>query len=271
MDIVLRNFFRLLRSGAFSINEPLEPMSFFKWRRLYQMIEVQNVADVFACGIAHHLKEEGINISNDILRLVSVDSVYHPSFKELTLREVSMSTGVLTQRFYKILNGEYHSIDTSVETIDLLKLLIVNEQDFLYHGINMKGIILLGCYLREKGEFVDFVKLDAWLNRLFLRRIAQLQGSILISVFGFETEELPFVYRKELEAFKLVEYSVRNLAKDTAQEWHFRQTRTGFVSNNSTMLFRSIRRSIRYLPYAPIETISSFFKSLLKGLKEIEE
>lgn len=271
MDIILRNFFRLLRSGAFTENEPLEPMSSFKWRRLYQMVKVQNVADVFACGIGYYLEEKGLNIPNDTLRLIDVGTVYHPCFEDITSRHISMSTGVLNRRFQKILNGECHCIDTSVETMDLLKLLIINEQEFLSHGINMKYIILLGLYLREKGDLVDFVKLDDWLSRLFLRRVAQLQGSILISVFGFELDELPFVYREEPEAFKLVEYSVKNLAKDTAQEWHFRQTRTGFVRNNSAMLFRNIHRSIRYLPFAPFETISSFFKNLLKGLKEIEE
>lgn len=270
MDVILRNFFRLLRSGAFTENESLEPMSSFKWRRLYQMIEVQDVADVFASGITRYLKEEE-DIPNDMLSLVGVGSAYHPCFKELTSCDISMSTGVLNRRFHKILNRECHGIDTSVETMDLLKLLIINEQNFLSHGINMKGIILLGRYLREKGELVDFVKLDAWLSSLFLRRVAQLQGSILIRVFGFEHDELPFVYRVESDAYKFVECSVRNLAKDTAQEWHFRQTRTGFVSNNSAMVFRNIRRSIRYLPFAPIETISSFFKNLLKGLKEIEE
>ena len=62
-----------------------------------------------------------------------------------------------------------------------------------------------------------------------------------------------------------------NLVKDTAQEWHFRQTRTGFVSNNSAVLRRNLRRSFRYLPYATLETVSNFFSNFARSLKEIEE
>ena len=36
MDIVKRNFFRLLRSGAYDSDEQIEPMSAFKWQKLYQ-------------------------------------------------------------------------------------------------------------------------------------------------------------------------------------------------------------------------------------------
>ena len=35
MDIVKRNFFRLLRSGAYDSDEQIEPMSAFKWQKLY--------------------------------------------------------------------------------------------------------------------------------------------------------------------------------------------------------------------------------------------
>ena len=101
--------------------------------------------------------------------------------------------------------------------------------------------------------------------------MAQLQGSILISVFDFEPDELPFVHREEPAAFKLAVSSVSNLVKDTAQEWHFRQTRTGFVSNNSAALRRNLRRSFRYLPYATLETVSNFFSNFARSLKEIEE
>ncbi len=271
MEIIQRNFFRLLRSGAFADDELLEPMSAFKWRRLYQMVEVQGVADVFLRGVQKHHGEQGLNMPEEILLRAGQDAQKQQSLAELVSRKVGMSMGMLNKRYVKLLDGERHSIDTSVETMDLLRLLVVNEQDFLNHGINMRGIIFLGRYLREKGDRVDFVKLDNWLLRLHLQRMAQLQGSILISVFDFEPDELPFVHREEPAAFKLAVSSVSNLVKDTAQEWHFRQTRTGFVSNNSAVLRRNLRRSFRYLPYATLETVSNFFNNFARSLKEIEE
>ena len=191
MEIIQRNFFRLLRSGAFADDELLEPMSAFKWRRLYQMVEVQGVADVFLRGVQKHHGEQGLNMPEEILLRAEQDAQKQQSLAELVSRKVGMSMGMLNKRYVKLLDGERHSIDTSVETMDLLRLLVVNEQDFLNHGINMRGIIFLGRYLREKGDRVDFVKLDNWLLRLHLQRMAQLQGSILISVFDFEPDELP--------------------------------------------------------------------------------
>lgn len=199
MEIIQRNFFRLLRSGAFADDELLEPMSAFKWRRLYQMVEVQGVADVFLRGVQKHSGEQGLNMPEEILLRAEEDAQKQQSLAELVSRKVGMSMGMLNKRYVKLLDGERHSIDTSVETMDLLRLLVVNEQDFLNHGINMRGIIFLGRYLREKGDRVDFVKLDNWLLRLHLQRMAQLQGSILISVFDFEPDELPFVHRESLQ------------------------------------------------------------------------
>ena len=63
----------------------------------------------------------------------------------------------------------------------------------LNRGINLDAIIRLGQFLRNKGDKVDFLKLEKWLSALHLQRMAQLQGSILIAVFGFEKDEIDFV------------------------------------------------------------------------------
>ena len=91
----------------------------------------------------------------------------------------------------------------------------------LTRGMDLDGIITLGQYLRTRGDKVDFVKLDAWLSSLMLHPMAELQGNILISVFGFDEDELPFVTKYDQKAYKLTLRSVSDLAKDTAQEWHF--------------------------------------------------
>lgn len=38
MDIIQRNFLKLLKCGAFGQREQLEPMSAWKWKRLYQTL-----------------------------------------------------------------------------------------------------------------------------------------------------------------------------------------------------------------------------------------
>lgn len=263
MNVITRNFFRLLRSGALNEYEPLEPMSAFKWRRLDQMVHAQHVESPALKGVRNHRFDEMMNIPDE---LAGQDLPEHEA------REAPrLSNPLLNYRLRKIETNERHAIDTNVDALNVLKIIVANVSSMLNHGSMLSGIIDLGSYLRNKGDHVDFVKLDTWLGKLQLRRMAQLQGSMLMTVFNFEQDELPFVRHVESAAYKLVLRSVTHSASDTAEEWHFRQLSSGFVQNNSSLLRRNLRRSLRYITYAPLETVSNFFHNFVRSLQEIEE
>ena len=275
-NIILRNFFRLMRSGAFDENASLEPMSPFKWRRLYDMVEAQKVVHVFARGINSHQHDDGLNPPDDVIERAKKYMAEHPqpttSNVMLTLPEASMSNRLLNNRFKKIVNKEKHSMDTSVESLGLLQIIVFNVDSMLNRGMSLDGIIRLGKYLRsQSGARLDDIKIEKWLVSLHLARMAELQGNILIEMFGFEQDEIPFVHKPDKDAYSITVRAVSFLAKDTAEEWHFRQGQSGFVQNNSQVLRRNLRRSMRYFIYAPIETTSNFFSGLGHSLSEIEE
>ena len=215
MNIITRNFFRLLRSGALNEYEPMEPMSAFKWRRLDQMVHAQHVERAALKGIKNHQFDEMMNIPEDLANQTPDNSAHQ--------EEPRLSNHYLNFRLSRIENAERHAIDTNVDALNVLKIIVGNVSSMLNHGTMLSGIIELGSYLRNKGDKVDFVKLDTWLGKLQLRRMAQLQGSMLMSVFNFEQDELPFVRHVEAAANKLVLRSVTHSASDTAEEWHFRQ------------------------------------------------
>ena len=263
MNIITRNFFRLLRSGALNEYEPMEPMSAFKWRRLDQMVHAQHVERAALKGIKNHQFDEMMNIPEDLANQTPDNSAHQ--------EEPRLSNHYLNFRLSRIENAERHAIDTNVDALNVLKIIVGNVSSMLNHGTMLSGIIELGSYLRNKGDKVDFVKLDTWLGKLQFRRMAQLQGSMLMSVFNFEQDELPFVRHVEAAANKLVLRSVTHSASDTAEEWHFRQLSSGFVQNNSALLRRNLRRSLRYITYAPLETVSNFFNNFARSLQEIEE
>lgn len=271
MDIIQRNFFRILRAGAFDSDESMEPMSAFKWRRLYQMVEAQNLEHVFAEGADKTVKDKRFNMPKTLWDKVKVNLPGAEESKEITEDEVRFSSGFLNRRLKKTINGELHNIDTSVESLDLLEIIVFNINRMLNSGIDLDGIIRLGKYLRTRGNKVDFVKIDTWLDQLHIRRMAQLQGSILMEFFGFEKDELPFVRDKEKEAFKLTVRSISYLAKDTAKDSEQQRKQMGFVKSNSAALRRNLSRSIRFYGYAPMETMSNFFTNLGRSLSEIEE
>lgn len=278
MDIIQRNFFKLIRSGAFNDNSTIEAMSSFKWRRLYEIVMFQNVLDYFVRGVNNNANDKNLNLPakliDEIQAKLDLQDEKQSSRQEddkIIGDDAELSNKWLNKRYHKIIYNEMHSIDTSTETLRMLQLIVFNTNAMLNRGINLDAIIRLGQFLRNKGDKVDFLKLEKWLSALHLQRMAQLQGSILIAVFGFEKDEIDFVKKEEPVAYKLTIKIISNLVKDTAGEWHFRQNSAGFVQNNGKMLRRNLRRSYKYISYAPIETTSNFINGFIKGLSEIEE
>ena len=51
MNITARNFFRLLRAGLFGQEEPIEPMSAWKWQQLYGYACMHHVSAIVLVGI----------------------------------------------------------------------------------------------------------------------------------------------------------------------------------------------------------------------------
>lgn len=182
---------------------------------------------------------------------------------------VLMNNSFLNRRLIKIQKEERHSIDTSIETLYLLRLLVSNINGILANGISIRGIIQLGQYLRTRGDKVDFIKLESWLRKLHIQRMAQLEGSVLITFFDFEKTRFPLYaeWKRRLQThptLPLLQYAggKRHRVR-TDCHWLVRTT-------GGTMR-KSLRRSMRYMTYAPIETISNFTHKVFHSLSEIEE
>lgn len=267
MNILQRNFFRLLRSGALNEYERLEPMSLYKWQQLAKLVKRQGVAEIAVKGLRNHTFDENANFPKTLID--DLQAIVSETEKTNTLPR--LSNRFLNRRLRKIQKGERHELDASMPTLDLLNIIVRNIGLILNSGISLSAISELGSYLRTRGDKVDFVKLESWLDKLHIKRLAQLEGSILISVFEFDQDEIPFVETVEPEAYPLILRTLAHTATDTSEEWHFRQRKTGFVVNNSKVMRRNLRRSIRYINYAPIETSSNFLNNFAKSLSEIEE
>ena len=64
MDVIERNFMRLLRSGTFGDDTAVEPMSQWKWNRLYQISLMHGVTALVYDGIMSRNDEFFINLTN---------------------------------------------------------------------------------------------------------------------------------------------------------------------------------------------------------------
>ncbi|MGI6223676.1 MAG: hypothetical protein ACOYJG_08710 [Prevotella sp.] len=268
MDIIQRNFFRLLLSGSLGVFEKIEPMSAFKWNRLMQIAKIQGVTDITLKGIRNYQHEKACNIPDRMVEEAERTVKEQPAQQKPASK---MANPLFKRRLAKIRRDERHAMDCSVETLELLNIIVANVYSMINAGVSLKLILDLGGYLRTKGDKVDFVKLDTWLASLHIQRMAQLEGSILIEVFDFEQAEIPFVSKVEKSARAIVLRSLYHNEQDDAAQWHLQQNRSGFITNNSGMLRRNLKRSMKYFDYAPFETMSSFMSNIAKSFSEIEE
>ena len=100
--------------------------------------------------------------------------------------------------------------------------------------------------------------------------MAQLEGSVLITFFNFEQDEIPFVKLVERGAYKLTLRSLYYNIKDM-EDIKFQQSQVGFVHTTGGSMRKNLSRSMRFFGYAPIESASNFVNGFFRSLSEIKE
>ena len=123
MNVLTRNYFRMLRNGAFGENEPMEPMSKYKWEALYRRAEREEVLS--------YIKDDAPHIS------------------------INFEDHTQGRKFRSIAKAEYHAIDTSLDTLDMLNIMLYNIDQTISGHTSLHGIIEMGRFLRKKGDKVD--------------------------------------------------------------------------------------------------------------------
>ena len=281
--VINRNFIRLLNTGAFGINgEEVEPMSDFKWKRLFDIATTHNVRTYIAKGVEIHSHDRWFNYKdsvsditedlsevNDIYK--NIDRILRIGVKDVDGVYTSLSNGRMRKKLERIIYDETHSDEKNLPALHLLCIIVYNINMTLTHGMRMNGIVALGLYLREKGGRVDFVKLDSWLGQLLMVHFADLLGSVLVDVFGFEEGEIPFMHHHEDNVEDLISWTFDNTGEEEENESYFVQLSSGFIANDRTVIRRNLKRGLRYMRYYPLETVSNFFSKFFKNLPNVEE
>ena len=367
MDIIARNFFRLLRAGVFGEEEEIEPMSAWKWRRVYQYSIMHELPALIYDGIVKCRDQFFLQIPDDLAstwketaekmaseytkKTAALHEIYtilnqqqlrpilmsevkeallydHPQhracqniafffpyqtqgnkadkwardnctiindndsqmltyeWKGLTIehrhRLHTLTNKLLNHTLSNIIEKEFREnepsyikmgqarIEVTSNTLNMLLILLRIAQNILSNGISIKYITDFGVFLRKEGDKVDYVKLQEWIDRLHMKRIALLTAILLIDLLNFTEDEIPFTTingkhddRVMQELFKL---------RTAKTNWYFQQGSDIFVhaSNSSAMMWH-VRQSARNFSYYPMESFTNFFASLAHSLSHIEE
>ena len=171
---------------------------------------------------------------------------------------------------YVIINGM--KVEIVPPTLHLLLMLLRITRFLLNEGISLKQLIDLGMFLRKWGDRVDFVKLNDWISHLKLTGMVQIQGALLVHVFGFSKDEIPFMHDQKDEDIEMVMNEIFQLNGNHSNDWYFTQGKNIFVStSNSSAMLWHVRHSAKYFRYYPSETLTNFFSSFAHSLSHIEE
>lgn len=271
MNIVKRNFFRLLRFGAFNDFEPIEPMSLYKWGKLTFFVQNSDVEGVAAKGLRRYANEQPGEIPQGAIDLFFSEIDIQKVNSIVQLPQTQLSNIVLRRRLSKIRRSAQHESIALATTLNTLNIIVYNIWTTLNSTVSLNGILCLGKYVASQEENIDFALLDKWLRRLHIQRMAQLQGCILTDFFNFDAEQLPFVKDKEGSVGEIVEQSLSELSSRKHEDIKFWQGKSGFVHNNTDVLGRKIWKAMKYANYAPIEATSNFLGNLAHSLSNIEE
>ena len=277
MDIIQRNLFSLLRSGAFQSTEDIEPMSAFKWSRLYQLAVMHNVVPFVYDGIIRNKSQFFLHLTEKQQKdWEKAMSDYRAQEKEQDnleedeyLRPDRLTNPLLNRRLQDILDDE-HSDMTSRQ---LLLILLRVVRHLFNEGMPIRQLTELGIFLRKNSQRIDYQAVGKWIERLRLTQMTQLIGEFLIRLFGFSEEDIPFLKERKEKRIDRIAQELIEFTNTRSQDWYFSQQDGGiFVHNtNSSATFSHVRRSARYFKYYPSESVTNFFSSFVHSRSHIEE
>lgn len=267
MNIIERNFFRLLRAGAFATDETIEPLSAWKWNRLFQLSEMHDVSPLVYEGIKRCSNQFFVQVPEPLLQQWSQAKIHSTEDNDLLMSD-HLTNPVLNHQLQNILDAE----DSKTETRTALLHLLGIARFILNAGIPVKRTVEFGIFLRQSGKNIDFAMLNDWITRLKLEQMAQLTAAILIRTLNFTPEELPFMKPLSDELMNQLIRNIFSQRNSHAEEWYFSQGKDIFVhtSNSQAMLWH-VRRSAQYLKYYPSEAMTNFFTAFAHSLSHIEE
>lgn len=270
MNVIQRNFFKLLKCGVYGTAETLEPMSPYKWDKLYQLAQLYNVQPFVYQGLCKCRSQFFLKLSDK-----QWQQWEHATFlqqqdadDEELLRPYKLTNPLLNRQLQAILDDEQSDINTRRMLIQIIRI----ARHILNEGLPLRLLIDLGVNLRDNTEKVDYDTLNDWLARLRFTQMAQLEGALLAELFGFNVQDIPFAggdvdKKANLVARELAEYSSKQ------EDFYFSQSPDSiFVhASGGAALMSRVRRSARYMRFIPSEALTNFFASFAHSLTHIEE
>lgn len=273
MDIITSNLLSLLGNELYSQSHIIAPLSPFKWHRLLSQADAHHVSDYVRDALLTTMRKQPDVVDGTSLKdwntnwyqmTVEHSSKYKPDENIFATRRQRM-------RYTDILSEHVENRDTTPETMRLFRMLTANSMEMLNSGFCLRGLLQMGKFLREEGDKVDYVLLEHDLAEMGVTSLSGLQGSILVKLFDFSEDEIPFLGSLKSSSGRLALRCIVHPERYSSSEWSFRQSSHGLLANNPRQWLRGMRRLSLYFPYSPGGSVSTLFSRVVRSLSEIEE
>lgn len=264
MDIIQRNFLRLLRLGAFDEREPAEPMTEWKWDRLYQLSRIHGITPWIADGLRKSEDDFFIQLPPTLRQRFYDDNTPRTEPRE----PQELTNPLLNNKLQKLAE----EAGTEDPTFNLLTDIIAIARNILTQGISLRQLVGLATCLRTTGDNVMYDVLTAWTAQLHLEQMAQLEGALLMELFHFRADQIPFTHAAITDKTKRVVTDIFSMTEKNAADWYFTQGESIFVrSSDSNAMMWHVKHSARYMRYYPTEAVTNFLSNFAHSMSHIEE
>ncbi|MBQ0084673.1 MAG: nucleotidyltransferase family protein [Prevotella sp.] len=188
---------------------------------------------------------------------------------------VEFRSNKLTKTFNEIIKREISHLKPSIMHINATKveilpatamimmLIMNNIKHFMYDEVSIQQLLDIGMLLRKHGDKVDYVKLEGWLEELNMQEMANIIGGMLITMFDFTQDEIPFMKKYDAIQCKNAAIQIFNTNKKNYNEFDIKDRMEKSVKN-----FVGSTSKIKYHPH---EILGGYLQQIKKMFSEIEE
>ena len=268
MNVITRNFLRLLRAGAFQEQETIEPLSDWKWRQLCHLAMLHDVDKEIVEGITRCQDQFFVPtaLQQTVPHTPTPPNPENEDKDDDLLQPDHLTNPLLNHKLHAILDDE----SSNIETRRMLLQIVKTARYFMNEGFPFRALTDLGLEIRHEGDRVDYIKLKEWLEKLKLTHFARLQGTLLVRLMKFAEEEIVFATPNvEVDEERLAK-NIFRLRKANVGDWQFSQGQSIFVHSSGSMLWH-VQRSAKYFRYYPAESLTNFLASFAHSVSHIEE
>ena len=271
MTVIERNFFRLLRAGISGKSEPIEPLSPWKWRRVYQLSLFHGVADYIRQGLTVCQDDYFVSLISPELREKWNKTIVQTEESDDEEAMANLTNPLLDRKLQAIIDQASSKEETPTRL--MLLNIVNNTRSILNEGISLPLLTELALMIRQPNNGIDYDKLNTWIDSLRLQPMADLLGSMLVSLLDMKPEEMPFMKKNLDKMVQQLSEELFNQSELSTDEWYFTQKPDQiFVrTHNSRAMLWHVGHSARYSRLYPSEAVTNFIKSFAKSLTHIEE